>query len=766
MGRDVKDELNPLGGGLEENAGTATGDPERTPPAENTMQITLSPEMEKMLIDIVMDDYETAKKSRNERNWGTTSKGVKLDFEKWRKELLDLYNSERIPKTVPWKFCANRSLRIAKAILDMLHARLFPSVCNEYLLNFKALNVASFPKLDRIEKLMMWWLFVHSRVRQQFDDWVKVALGFGDVLAETSWEAYPRDMGHTEQKPVTGPDGQPMFEADGSPSVVTSRLIELEERTVTHIYTRDKFFLQPGSKNIEREPVVLEEEFFYRDLQEGEIKGQFVNIEAELREKLPFSKDGFQNLPPEEIERLKDVRLRNQAVKILKWYGSFDADGDGFAEDIRVYISQDYKLYLGGIAMTNITKSGRRPIDFTKIESRLDSPTENIGYGVLETVKELAEEIDAIFNQLSDENTLNVMKPGFYDPGGDLEAASLSISPNRWQPVSDPQRNIYIPPVQSNTDKLIMAIRLVTEFIERLTAASSYVMGKESEIVGGSGTATRTNAIMNSANERFALPAERLRQGAANIIRHHLDELQLNIPMGLEERILGDDGSPIFKPNELSMEGIAGEYDAFLLPDPSMGSKDVEQQVAQMMYTLLMQNPIVATDPTKIYRLTAELIKAFGKDYKWYLGPEPDMDMVDSPEDENTLILQGMFKDVQAQFPENHMLHIQKHMELLQSPSLAAIPPALLEQVTGFTTQHIQQHMQMQQLIMKAMAGPGGKKGGEPNGEDGGEDPGRVGGNQGDGSQPGLENLSGPLGQALNTKRSGESGGHPPQRNE
>ena len=58
---------------------------------------------------------------------------------------------------------------------------------------------------------------------------------------------------------------------------------------------------------------------------------------------------------------------------------------------------------------------------------------------------------------------------------------------------------MYFPNFDIPTERLINAIRLVLEFIERLTAASSYVMGKESEIVGGSGTATRTNAILQNA---------------------------------------------------------------------------------------------------------------------------------------------------------------------------------------------------------------------------------------------------------------------------
>lgn len=749
MGRDLKDEKNQEQEPVADPAAPIT-------PASQGIQIQVSPEMEDNLVSIILDDYESAKMARDKRNYGTTSRGVKLDFDKWRKELLDLYNAERIPKTVPWKFCSNRSLRISKAILDMLHARLFPSVVNENLIKFKAENVTSFPKLERVEKLMHWWLFVHDRIRQFFDDWVKVNLGFGDSITETSWLAIPKDTGQTEQKPVTDMQGNPVMEQDGNPSMVTSRSISLDEKTISRIYTRDKFFLQEGSKDIEHEPVILEDDFLYRELEQGEMQQQFVNVQSQLREKLPFSKEKTTGLDDKEAQKLKDIKLRNEHVKVLKWYGNFDADGDGFAEDVRVFISPDHRIFLGGVKLTQITKSGKRPIDFTKIESRMENVSENFGYGVLEVVKELAEEVDALFNQIADANTLAIMMPGFYDPGGDLEAASLSLQPNKLTPVTDPQRNIMFPQINAPTEKLIAAIRLVLEFIERLTAASSYVLGKESEIVGGSGTATRTNAIVSAANERFGMPAERLRQGVANIIRQHLDLLQLNIPPGLEQRILGDDGMPIFAPNELSMEGIAGEYDAFLLPDPSGGSQETEQQIAQMFYSILMQNPIVATDQTKIYRVTADMIKAYGKDPKEYLGPEPESDMIDSPSDENTLILQGHFDKVSAQLQENHMVHIQKHQELMQSPSLAYVPPALEAQVLNFTQQHIMQHVQMQQILMQMM-----NKGGSGGIAGAGKPPAGGGGLSQPGGMPGLEQAPGPLGSALNEKRKGESGGGP-----
>jgi hypothetical protein len=203
------------------------------------------------------------------------------------------------------------------------------------------------------------------------------------------------------------------------------------------------------------------------------------------------------------------------------------------------------------------------------------------------------------------------------------------------------------------------------------------------------------------------------------------------------------------------MDGISGEYDAYLLPDPSLGSKETEQQVAQMLYSILMQNPLVMQNPVAIYKLTKDLIKSVGKNEKEYLGPAPQEDMIDDPEVENTLIIQGSFEKVVPQLQENHQVHIQKHMNLLQSPSLAQVPPHLLGEIAQFTQQHIQMHMQMMQMIMGAL-----EKGKSGKGEPKGNQSGNRGQLQGPNSEPGMEQVPGPLGDALNTKREGEVGGN------
>lgn len=753
MAREIKDSM--------QTDDAAAPETPAAPPI-SPIQIVISPEMEDTLVRVVTEDFDAAKEARNQKDYGQTSKGETLDFDKWFKGLQDLYNGKRIPKTTPWKFCSNRSLMIAAAIMDMLHARLFAAIIQPDLTRFKPGGLEDYPKVERITRLMSWWFWVRSRMEATLDNWIKVMLGYGDSITESMWKATPRDTGKSQDNPIVDETGNPVMNEDGTPAVSKQRIIELFESTASKVYLRSQFYLQKGSTDIQREPVILEDTILYRDLQEGEAQGKFMNVSNLLKAKLPTAKESDNNKTPEERERIRDIKLRNEPVKILTWYGNYDADGDGYAEDVRIVISPEFNIYLGGIQMTNITKSGKRPLDFTKLDSRIECPSENFGMGMLEKVKELAEEVDAIFNQMTDGNTISILMPGFYDPGGDLDAPSLSLAPNRMVPVSDPQRNIYFPTINVQTEKLLNAIRLVLEFIERLTAASSYVLGKESEVVGGSGTATRTNAIVGAANERFALPSKRLREGAGRIIQNHLDLLQLNIPPGLESRILGEDGQPLFTGDELTQLGISGEFDAYLLEDPSFGSSDMEKEVSSMLYSVLMQNMIVATDPVKVYEITADLIKAYGKEPEKYLGPKPDTDMIDTPEDENTLMIQGDFKRVRAMITENHVEHIRVHSELMQSPTLqqiAATAPELVQQITLFNQNHIMEHMQMLQAMQSTVAkfggGAGGKTGemgagpGDQKGSGGPQTPGGLGG---------MEQAPGPLGAALDTQRKGQSG--------
>lgn len=726
-------------------------------PPPMSIQLMLDERMQRLAVNIILDDYEAAERARRERDYGRDGKGVNRDFDAWRKQLMDMYMGQRLPKTIPWQFCSNRSLMIAMAIVEVLHARLFPAVYNEELTQWRPAKDVDAEKAERIEKMMFWWIRVRAKKREFFDRWVRYAIALGTVVSETQWDVQRLDKGKT-----TPQQTDPM----GGPAQGGDKIIELFEKTRSDIIPIEDVYLIPGATDVQRDPFCIKKRFLYRDLEQMEQQGKAQNITKPtipggkcLKDYIVVANANTEGLDDVQAEEVKNIKRRNIEVEVLVWYGDADLDEDGYPEPLRLMCSRDWQLYLGGLQIKDISKRGMKHVDLTMYMPRLGEPQGLFGLGVLEQVKELADEIDAIFNQMTDANSLSVLRPGFYDPGGDLDAGALRIQPNKMTPVPNPSQNIYFPDVQIPTERLILAIRLCLEFIERLTAASSYIFGKESETVGGSGTATRTQAIVGAATQRFGIPAERLREGAARIMTMDLDLLQMNMPPGMEARILGDKGERIFGDNELSQEGISGEYDAYLLPDETLGSKDAERQLTQLLYSVLIQNPIVATDPTKIYNVTEPLIKAFGKSPENLLGPKPDMSAVAQPEDEHTLMIAGMFSQIKPAITQNQIEHVMKHQAFPQDPLFQSLPPILQAQVVQFLQAHIQEHMALMQqaavMMQQAQKVQGGGSGGNKSGG--------VGGAPTVGSEPGVGSAQNPLAQAMQVKRSGESGGAPGQ---
>ena len=744
-------------------------DAELQPTADASPLLTPEVSVQKTTVLLVLDDFEAAKTARTTRDYGKTAKGDTLTFDTWLKELKDLYFSRRLPKTLPWKFCSNRSLAIAMAILEVLHARIFPAVYNEELTRWRPTEFTDVEKAERIEKFMFWWMRVHAKSREFFDRWTRYTIGFGSTLTVTSWEVQMRDKGETQAAPPA-PDTTSLV-----PASPPQRVFDAFETSRSDIVPLEDVFFQPGATDIQKDTLLLRRHYLYRDLVEMEGNGQVVNVtqpsvlgQQTLKTLLPVTSVAAMGATPEEQEELSDIKRRNQPVDCLEWWGALDLDGDGTPEPVRVLISEKYQLYLGAIPLHVLSRKGLRPIDLTFFLPRLDEPSGCLGLGALEQVKELALEIDAIFNQLTDANSISILKPGFYRSGGDLDPSAMSLAPNRWVATAgNPQQDVYVPDFSIRTEPLILAIRLVLEFIERLTAASAYIMGKESEAVGGSGTATRTEAIVGASNQRHAIPVMRLREGAARILSTHLDLIQLRAeqPDGflafMEKRVLGERGEPIFAPNELAMDGLEGEYDAYLLPDESLGSKESERQLSTMLYQIAMTSPVVVSDPTKQYKALADVYKAYGKDPEQYLGIAPDIKQTDRPEDENTMILQGDLASVQASMLDNHIEHILVHTQLLQSPVMAALPPEMQQPIVQFVQAHIQQHMQLMQLMMTLAAKQ--KAGGGTNtnatASNGGGGARKAGGAPSVGPEPGVGSVQHPRAQAGAIQRTGESQG-------
>ena len=752
-GREIKDEREESKDPLAEDLKPAFSNDENL---KEVPLLQLGEEQQEELVKIILEDYENATNARKQTSWGTDKNGKAVDFDSKYANLVNLYEGEDDIRPESWM--CGRSLKVAQAVVEMLVARLFPAVWNEESIRWRPVEPTDKKTVERINKIMHWVAVVWMKMGKDVREYVRSSIMFGTAYVETYWQVKKKDLDQTEQTPVMGPDGQPMLdEMTGQPMTVETKVLHAEERPAIRVIPVTKILTQPGQTDLQKEPIIKLEDFYFHELLNMQKSGLMQNVDDKLQgaiEKTIVDKFG-QEL--EKAERISDMNAKRRAhlVETIIWYGNYDADGDGFDEDICAMVSIKEEIFLRAFKLVKISRKAKRPInqiDFVKRVHKL------LGIGVLEQIKPLAEEIDACFRQLQDANTLSIMKWGFYDPNSDYDPAEHVAKPRAMYPVTNPQQNVYFPDMNIPIERLLNAIRLVLEFIERLTAASSYMLGKESEVVGGSGTATRTNAITSAAEVRFNLPANNMREGLAEIMTDLFDLCHLNMPDGLETRILGESGEQIFNTSEEIQDAFSQTVDAYLLPDVAFGDVNTRRELSIMLYDkfVLGGNPLVTGDVNRIWHASAGILKSFGEEPVEWLGPPQSSKETNDPMVEHTIIREG--RVIHAEPQENHLEHILAHEQFLQelggSLEVVTWPKTAIDALR----MHIEEHKQLMQQIMQFQAGQ--KKGGAL-GEQGGNNPEAGGGANAAPGELGVQSDANPAKSTADSQTAGTTLGTP-----
>lgn len=702
MAREIKNERE-IGDAIDNSIDEGTMTP------LNPLLLKLSAEQQEELVRIIMEDYRNAMEAREQTDWGTDKAGQGVDFDTKYADLVHLYEGPDEHRPESWM--CGRSLKIAQAIVEMLVARLFPAVWNEDTIRWKPVEYTDKRRTDDVNKIMRWVVEAWMKMRKDVLDMVRACISMGTVYTQPYWYVKKRDLGETQTEPAMGPDGQPMMDPNtGEPQTIESRMLSVEEKPAIKNISLTDVLTQPGATDIQKEPVIVRENYYYYELEQEQTEGIVENVSDKLKDAIDksiFTKFGAELEAAEKVQDL-NAKRRNSLVECINWYGPYDANGDGFAEEISVRVAVREEVYLQGYPISTISRRGIRPLVQTNFLNRM---FKLLGIGVLEQVKPLAEEIDACFRQLQDANTLGIMKWGFYDPNSDYDPGEHIAKPRAMYPVTNPQQNVYFPDMNVPIERLINAIRLLMEFVERLTAASSYVMGKESDIVGGSGTATRTQAIVSSAAARFNLPAMNMRDGVAEVLTQIFDLCFLNMPEGLEKRILGENNNPVFESGAAIKEAFYTQMDCYLEPNAAFGDIDTMRELATILYDkfVLGGNPLVIGSIERLYHASAEVFRAYGEDPKEWIGPAPVSKETNDPYEEHTIIREGRVISPDPQ--ENHLEHIMVHTQVLNTPEIVTWP----KEAVAVLQQHIQQHMMMMQQIMQFQQG--GKKGASGDGE-------------------------------------------------
>ena len=244
------------------------------------------------------------------------------------------------------------------------------------------------------------------------------------------------------------------------------------------------------------------------------------------------------------------------------------------------------------------------------------------GISLLEAIRGLAKELDAIHNQRIDAGSITVAPFGFYRAASSFDPEKIQISPGAMVPVDD-INDVKLAQFQGNFIQSFQEERIIIEYIEKLTATSAYQMGRESDVVKSRATATGTMALIQQGEQAYTLLGLRCQRIISKMLTKILQAYQCFMPTGFADRILGGDAGELLFPDGLTPEEIDGGYDCYMALDSTAGNRAMERQVS----AAILQNASVlltlAQDP-RGYEMAREFLTSMGKlDVEKYIGPKP-----------------------------------------------------------------------------------------------------------------------------------------------
>lgn len=577
-----------------------------------------------MLTKRIVEDIKADEASRKE-------------FMDIRTEILELYEGKKKPKSDPFEGCANIQTMLTAMVAELLHSKLFPVAYNEDLTYWVPVEATDVTQADGVSKFMKW--DVRSNKLVDFvDDYTHTMILEGTTVSKTYWDSEFRwvqrrilrassILKRVKAKFYTLIGREAEIELDAGDydikyeykkfEFVRTELLPLEdvgfpcwsvpgsdEDRLAHIWHRTRPYLRSLKtkarlgyyENVDKVAGAVES----RMINEGQL--QAARTEAE----------GTQYIVN------KEVKLEGYPLDVVEWYGSVDIPGEGPMEMI-VWIEAKTETFLGMMPLVKVSRLCKRPFvigQFIRRAHRLYGKT------VLDMIKELNKEADTIHDQRLDIGTMAIIPPGVYRSASGTEADQIKLKPGVMVPVDDVNDVKWLQ-VPNNVLVSFQEERMLMELVEKISSVGSYQSGQESDINRSRSTARGTLAIIAQSDQRFQVLGKRIQGPLARILLKRLELYQQNIPPGLENRVLGEDGKKIF-PIGISVEDLAGNFDVVQGLDTTGGSKVVKREQDVQLFQLMMASPLVQQNPSGMWELHSNVLADYGiVEPERIIGPRP-----------------------------------------------------------------------------------------------------------------------------------------------
>lgn len=586
---------------------------------------------------------------------------------------------------------------------------------------------------QKVGHYMTWRVFKYMRAIVQLTIWVFYAVLFGrahakiEYVQEFYWERRNEedDDADTDQLDREGTRWN-----DNRDGTIDVEVLAYDGPRLRALWPSE--FVVPAQDNCQDpddfEWVIERCRFTPQQLLDGEERGKFQGIKDNWREIIGFAqmsqeRDSWydnERLDADEAEGVDHFSIlgNRDSVEGWRWYGKWrlpKGKRDSRPDNL------DYRKTRESELLVTYLPALRRIIgvqDLRDLYPRMKKRRPFLGLSTVKDGSYWAPGMGELLEDIQSEMTINFAvfrKAGllsvgpimFYDPSSGFDPETFEARPGMAIPCANPA-GVRAIEMKADLSFCTQMAQVLKGMGELLTGVSDQTLGQAIDRPNAPRTASGQQLLIQEGNVRASLDMNMLREDLAAAIRY---VWELDAEYADDEvffRVTGDDAGSLFDVNNgfgtMTAEERETSFSFDLKFATSVYSREAKKQALLQLYTLSMQNPIVATNPRALWVLLNRIWDSFGeKNFRDIVPEPPELDTPKTPKIEWQEMLKGEVVEVNPL--DDDMAHLIDHRRRLEQ-EVNRPPERADQQLMHMAMAHIVAHEQQrrQKLLLQEIA--------------------------------------------------------------